>query len=171
MNMAGGGGDSGSTFSARSTDFQAFLPRRSLKDDADFDITAMIDLVFMMNIFFLVTSLTKSAAEVDLPKAKYCTAADEAQSVVILIRSGNDPDTPSVSIQGGDGERQLSPDDLESQIRSAVEAGVDLNKKKVLIKAEAKVLVGNIVRVTSLATSVEGVEPLFAVVELDQKGK
>lgn len=170
--MAGGGGDGGSTFTSnRPSEFQTFLPRREFKDDAHFDITAMIDLVFMMNIFFLVTSLTKSAAEVDLPKAKHCTPADESECVVILVRNGADPTTPAVSISSPDGEQKLSPDELDERIRSAVEAAVDQNKKKVLIKAEEKVLLGHIAKLSALATSVEGIEPLFAVMELDQGGQ
>lgn len=34
------------------------VTHRPLRDDAKFDITAMIDLVFMMNIYFLVTTVT-----------------------------------------------------------------------------------------------------------------
>src|SRR4029078_226455 len=131
--MAGGGDDGGSTFqSQRSSEFQSFLPRRSLGDSADFDITAMIDLVFMMNIFFLVTSLPKSAAEVDLPKAKHCSPADAADSVMILVRAGEDPGTPKVSIVEESGSQEIAPEELEDRIRAAVERGVERNKKKVL---------------------------------------
>ncbi len=169
--MAGGGGGDAGFTSNRTSEFQPFLPRRSLQDDANFDITAMIDLVFMMNIFFLVTSLTKSAAEVDLPQASYCIPADESECVIILVRSGSDPGTPDVSIFDESGEHKLSPEEYEERIRSAVEQAVEQNKKKVLIKAESKVLLGHVVRVSSLATAAEGVEPFFAVMEVDQQGK
>ena len=46
------------------------VKRRPIHDEAKFDITAMIDLVFMMNIFFLVTSVTAALAEIDLPAAR-----------------------------------------------------------------------------------------------------
>ena len=43
------------------------VARRSLVDDAHFDVTAMVDLVFMMNIFFLVSWVVANLAEMDLP--------------------------------------------------------------------------------------------------------
>jgi biopolymer transport protein ExbD len=168
--MAGGGGG-GDTLPSRAPQFATFLPRRSGSENSEFDITAMIDLVFMMNIFFLVTSLTKSAAEVDLPQAKHCSPADEKDCVVILVRSGTDPASPVVSVTDGETEQQIAQTELEERIRTAVEGGVEQNKNKVLIKAEAKVLLGHIVRISTLATAVEGVEPLFAVMEVDQGGE
>ena len=49
-------------------DDDMLVPRKSLADDARFDVTAMVDLVFMMNIFFLVTWAEMARAEIDLPK-------------------------------------------------------------------------------------------------------
>ena len=43
------------------------VPSKPLVDDARFDVTAMVDLVFMMNIFFLVTWVDMALAEIDLP--------------------------------------------------------------------------------------------------------
>jgi hypothetical protein len=90
---------------------------------------------------------------------------------VILIRNGTDPTAPAVSIAGSDGEQKLSPDELEEQIRTTMEQAIEKKKTKVLIKAEEKVLLGHVARVSSLATSVESVQPFFAVMELDQEGK
>ena len=51
----------------------AGLVRRSdVEHNADFDITAMIDLVFMMNIYFLVTFIGAAMQEVNLPAADHC---------------------------------------------------------------------------------------------------
>ncbi len=57
-------------------------------DDARFDVTAMVDLVFMMNIFFLVTWVEAALAEIDLPTARHCTRPDEDKSVIVTILKG-----------------------------------------------------------------------------------
>ena len=40
----------------------ALIPRKPISDDAHFDITAMVDLVFMMNIYFLVAWIVAATA-------------------------------------------------------------------------------------------------------------
>ena len=64
------------------------VPSKPLVDDARFDVTAMVDLVFMMNIFFLVTWVDMALAEIDLPAARHCAAADKEESVVLTITKG-----------------------------------------------------------------------------------
>src|SRR5258708_10596810 len=73
------------SLSASVFDDNPLVPRRPAHDEAKFDITAMIDLVFMMNIFFLVTSVTAALAEIDLPAAKHCAPSDRDTAVLITI--------------------------------------------------------------------------------------
>jgi len=61
------------------------FPVKSSHDEAHFDITAMIDLVFMMNIYFMVTALVTAMAEIDLAQAAHCTPADKDGAVIISI--------------------------------------------------------------------------------------
>ena len=49
----------------------------------EFDITAMVDLVFMMNIYFLVTFVTVAMGELEPAGRNACTPLD-AESAVIL---------------------------------------------------------------------------------------
>jgi biopolymer transport protein ExbD len=172
--MAGGGDGpvSRSTSPLLAQFGNSLVPRRHRTEDPNFDITAMIDLVFMMNIFFLVTSLTKSMSEMELPVASYCTAANEEDSVVVSIRSTHDRDTPSVSIAGGSWE-DWPPDmhELEQRIQDAVERGVREEKRRVLIKAERKLPLRHVGRLASIVGSVAGAQPLFAVMEMDAQEK
>ena len=66
-------------------DENLLVARKPLVDDARFDITAMVDLVFMMNIFFLVTWIVAAAAEIDLPTARHCAATDADTTVIVTI--------------------------------------------------------------------------------------
>jgi biopolymer transport protein ExbD len=168
--MAGGGGDA-PTFSSSSiaSQFGTFIPRRQLADSAEFDITAMIDLVFMMNIFFLVTSLTNSMSEVDLPRATYCSPATEQDCIVVTIRAGNDPESPDVFILGESADTPISdPQQQIELVQAAIEAGVREKKTKLLIKADKNIQVRHVVRISSLASAGDGMTPLFAVMETDK---
>ncbi|HEV3004363.1 MAG TPA: biopolymer transporter ExbD, partial [Pirellulales bacterium] len=61
------------------------FPRKRHDEEAHFDITAMIDLVFMMNIYFMVTALVTAMAEINLAQAAHCTPADKDGAVIILV--------------------------------------------------------------------------------------
>ena len=63
----------------------------------------MVDLVFMMNIYFLVTFVTVALGGMNLPAADYCTALDADTAVIVrIVRS---LDGESVTVYLGDGER------------------------------------------------------------------
>lgn len=146
-------------------DDNPLIPRRPAHDEAKFDITAMIDLVFMMNIFFLVTSVTAALAEMDLPTAKHCAPSDRDTSVLITIKAATDQGTCRVYI-GEEGERALGEGEAEERaVREAVEAGVRGNMKTVLIKAEKGVNLRDVSRIGVIAVSVPGIELKFAVIE------
>src|SRR5262245_11621889 len=111
--------------------------------DPEFDITAMIDLVFMLNIFFLVTSVGAVMAQPNLPAARNVTAADEANSVIITVLINGDPKSPTVFIgQEGEGPGITDFEEQAERIQQAVEQGLRDNKTSVLIKAEEKVRFG-----------------------------
>ena len=147
-------------------DDNPLVPRRPIHDEARFDITAMIDLVFMMNIFFLVTTVTAALAEIDLPAARHCAPADRDSSVIFTITTGADRGAGQVYLGETDEGKPLG--DLDAQeraVRDAVEAGVRANKKTVLIKAEKDVRLRDVARVGGIAVSVPGTELKLAVIE------
>jgi hypothetical protein len=103
--MAGGGGPSlpaaSSPFLESGPDANPLVKRRPIHDEARFDITAMIDLVFMMNIFFLVTTVTAALAEMDLPKAKHVAPADRDTAIIFTITAGIDRGPGEMTIDEG----------------------------------------------------------------------
>ena len=140
------------------------VARRPLVDDARFDITAMVDLVFMMNIFFLVSWIGAALAEVDLPAARHCVPAD-ADSCVVVTLTDSGGAVPSVYLGDARAAGKLSPNGLEEQITAAVEAGVREGKTIVLIKAEKNVRLRDVARIGALATAVKGIKLNLAVME------
>jgi biopolymer transport protein ExbD len=141
------------------------LSARAPVADAYFDVTAMVDLVFMMNIFFLLAWVNASMAEVDLPAARHCMSADmEASVLFTVVASGERQGTVYL---GERSEDKVIKDDaqLEDRIRQAVEEGKGKGKTTILIKAEKQILLRQIVRISSAATAVEGMSLKLAVLE------
>ncbi|MBI3861424.1 MAG: biopolymer transporter ExbD [Planctomycetia bacterium] len=163
--MAGGGG--GFTFSSSpsSLDDNPLVPRKPPHDEAKFDITAMIDLVFMMNIFFLVTTVTAALAEMDLPVVKHCAPSDRDSAILITIMASPDRGPGRVIIGDADDGKPVPEGDEERAVKAAVEAGVRGDKKTVLIKAEKSARLRDISRIGSLAVSVPGCDLKLAVIE------
>lgn len=142
--------------------------RRPALEDPHFDITAMVDLVFMMNIFFLVTWVQAALAEIDLPTARHCVAADIEKSVTVTLLAGPDRQTPVIYL--GEARKTARPIELsevETVVRAAVEKGLAEKEPKniLLIKAEKQVQIQHTARVASAAQGVEGVKVNLAVVE------
>ena len=157
--LTGLGGDS----------LQGLMPRRSKKDDAEFDITAMIDLVFMMNIYFLVTFLGASSGTLMLPAANHGRSLNLDTAIIITVGTGKD--FGSVEVFIGDGKKGtalVEPADQEEQIAAAVEAGLAAGKTAVVLKAEKDVRLREMRRISAAAVQ-EGVTLHMAVMEKDTK--
>lgn len=148
---------------------KSLVERRPVADDARFDITAMVDLVFMMNIFFLVSWIGAALAEIDLPAARRCLAADPDTSLVITVMAPEAGRGPQVYLgDGQSGPAMTDPDEIDRRVRAAAEAATGPGKDKkdtVLIKAEKRVRLGDVVRIASSAVSAEGTKLRLAVVE------
>lgn len=144
--------------------FDQLLGRKSLRDDAHFDITAMIDLVFMMNIFFLVTWIGQSMNELNLPAAQHCAAVDGDLSVMFSVVPDVDGDAVTLYV-GDDAKTPITdPERQEQAIRDAVEEGLVDGKTSVVFKAEKKVRLREMARLTS-AASIEGMQLHLGVIE------
>jgi len=65
--------------------------RRNNQDEAQIDMTSMLDIVFIMLIFFIVTSsfVKESGIEVNRPQASAATNQDDA-GIFIAITADND---------------------------------------------------------------------------------
>ena len=92
---------SGLSFTSDSP-YAGLFPPPQKHADAEFDITAMIDLVFMMNIYFLVTFITAALGEINLPAANHAVPLDADKATVITVLAG--PDWKTVFVYLGDGK-------------------------------------------------------------------
>lgn len=141
------------------------VARRTLGDDAEFDITAMIDLVFLMTIYFMVTFLTAAMGEINLPTAAHVAALDPETSVAITVLGSLDGKSIVVFLGNSDnGEAIRDVEQQELQVRQWVEQAMGDGRTDVLIKAEKKVRLRDLFRI-STAAAVEGMKLHVAVTE------
>jgi biopolymer transport protein ExbD len=150
------------------TGYDDLIVRKPSSEPPEFDITAMVDLVFMMNIYFLVTFVTVALSGIDLPSASHVAPLDAESSVVLTVTGGG---AEPVVVYLGDreeGEAIRDVDQQEDRIRAAVEQGLAEGKHDVLLKAEKTMRLGDMFRISSAASSVEGVKLSVAVMEKDR---
>lgn len=147
--------------------FFTSLVRRKHHDDAEFDITAMVDLVFMMNIYFLVTFLTAALGEINLPTADHVSPLDADEAVILTLMGSLDGQSVTAYVADGPkGTPLADAGEQEEAIRAAVERGAAAGKKHVLIKAERKVRLRELFRI-STAAAAPGMKLHVAVMEKD----
>lgn len=146
-------------------DEEPLVPARGPREEARFDITAMIDLVFMLNIFFLVTTVAAVVAEMDLPVVRNTVATDLDTAVVVSITRDDDGVTAAYLAENPEGEAFVDPDEQTARVRQAVEEGRRADRNVFLVKAERDVRLRDIQRITGAATEVPGVELRMAVIE------
>ena len=114
-------------------------PRRAL-EDTEMDITPMIDITFLLLIFFIVASKMDEAANVPLAPAKTGGNVVIKECVVITIGPGDTDDTAKVYAGDGDAPENLIDSSdiaaLEAELLAYVQEQYDLDnrKKTVLIK-------------------------------------
>ena len=137
-------------------------------DDVEMDITPMIDITFLLLIFFIVCSTPDQNTTFELPDARYGKGVSERNSVFITI-SAESADPAPVYLADGIGGESLTtdPDQQKELIREAVEKGRQELKENVLIKADRNVAHRDVARVIKAASAVEGAKIHLAVLESD----
>ncbi len=133
--------------------------------DSELDITPMIDIVFLLLIFFVVTSKMQPQQVTDLPKARHGEGIASKQWIVLNVKRGPG-DAADISRKDGS---SFSSDKEEQaqQIEDYVKAGLDEGLKLVVIRAEGSVRTGDISRIrTAVSAALEdGQEINIAVQE------
>ena len=157
------------SMAAEQQEHDGVLPKRRLFEarHADLEITPMIDITFLLLIFFLVASHPDSQTAVDLPPARYGQGVSARSSTIITVAAPQGRGGAKVYLNDGKIGEPL-PDDPEirrREIRDYVDAGLQAGRNDVLIKAERKVLHRQVSEVATAAASVEGVQLYMAVLE------
>ncbi len=129
----------------------AMLPKRP-REESEMDITPMIDITFLLLIFFLVASKMDDSAKVDLPTARAGSEVNAAEAIDIIVVAGKGDEAEvqnfnGISFTKGDLKKQ------EEEIAEYIEAGLagttpfTTPKKYIVVRAEGKVREGEVYRV------------------------
>ncbi len=137
-------------------DLLTIRPRRMQLPEADIDITPMIDITFLLLVFFLVASAIASQTPVNLPEARYGDAVSADEAAVVTIAADG---TGGAAIYKGDGINDnwrltssslpAQEDELAEYMQSQFDS--DSGKRHVLIKAAKEVRHRHVVRVSHAA--------------------
>jgi len=141
---------------------------RSSPDPAELDITPMIDITFLLIIFFLVCSTASMQQGAELPPARHGTAVSPFTCVVFTMVQ-EDKNRPATVYLGDGTDGTPLPEDpeaFESQVIDIVSDGVLRGKSSVLIKADRTVKEGEVAKLATAAKQVEGVRLYVAVLEV-----
>ena len=137
--------------------------KRVETDDDDLDITPMIDVTFLLLIFFMVTSNMTKAATVNIPPAKHGLGVQTSKSSTITIFATDaDPE-----IYLSDGTKENGPVSTE-EVTAFVEQGVAEGKLNVILKADTDLPSGFVEEVARAANEVDA-ELQFYVGVMDKQ--
>ena len=149
--------------------FRLARPRQRMTDP-DMDITPMIDITFLLLIFFIVASKMDASDQVKLPPARNGSTVTLQNSVVLsVIPRGTD----RVDIFRGpaiDPLTRITSDDpvvQNEQIVDYIEEAIsgDSPKEFVLIRAQRDVPYRHVARIMTAAGHVGGISIYVAVME------
>jgi biopolymer transport protein ExbD len=148
---------------------EPLMPSRTF-EDAEMDFTPMIDMTFLLLIFFLVAGKLDVAANVQLPAARYGKPVVEKTSVIVTLAAGEAGKAIAYRGNGIADETKVNSSDLaaqEEEVAAYVEKEMGAaNKENVLIKAAKGLKHREVARFAKAATRHEGVQQLyFAVME------
>ncbi len=105
--------------------------------EAELDITPMIDVTFLLLIFFRVTSTMQPDPAVVVPEAKNGQGVDSQNAVIISILMQNE--RPKIVCADGDGS-EATLDEVTRYTSDEIGAG----KERVIIKADRAVPYGTL---------------------------
>ncbi|MFK7734591.1 MAG: ExbD/TolR family protein [Pirellulaceae bacterium] len=125
---------------------EPFLTARPAGTDDEMDITPMIDITFLLLIFFLVSSKMDAEPAVDLPKARHGGVVAAKDAVVLMVNRGSGDEAEVQKADGSPFSRNLEQQNAE--IAEYVQQGLDSGKKRVIIRGALDVRQGELNRVS-----------------------
>jgi len=138
--------------------------KRAADEDEEMDITPMIDVTFLLLIFFMVTSNMERGATLAIPPAKHGLGITKDNAVILTIFKTDD--TPEVYL--ADGEKENGPASME-EVTAYVNLGVKENKYQIIIKADRDIPSGFVEEVARAANDVESDAELKFFVGIEDK--
>lgn len=142
------------------------------RDEAEMDITPMIDCTFLLLIFFLVTSHLRAQMPLKLPVARHGKVVAEEDCIVLTVLQGSDGraevyrGTSRALKDRIEGTEEAQQDQAIVQYVESQASGLR-PKRQVLIKAQRGLKQREVARVERLASQAAAGTLYVAVVETE----
>ena len=148
---------------------ESFRPMRPERDaeDLDMDITPMIDITFLLLIFFLVASTPDQTTRISLPMAQHGDMVQQRFATMIYIGQGESGRAPVFKGDANNPTDEMSSDseERENQIDAYVKAGIAEGKNDVVIKGDRTVACGDVKGVLKAISKIEDIKLHLGVLE------
>ena len=139
-------------------------------EDAEMDITPLIDIVFLLLIFFLVSSKMDEAAAVKLPPARRGIDIAQENAIIVIVKKNESGDIVVSRRDGSAFAAEL--EQQETEIEEYVDAGLtgstpfERPMESIILKAQGDVREGDVARVAEAIGRVTDIPVLnYAVLE------
>lgn len=139
--------------------------RRETDEEADqhIDMTPMVDVVFQLMTFMLLSSQMTGGEIVNVPPAVHGVGVQKDASAIVIILPPAEGQSSSQILMGEDLRAPVAEDDesIKRYLSSAVAEG----RSRVIIQADGQVDHGEVLRVAAVVGEVEGTSLHIAVQE------
>ncbi len=146
------------------------LSRDRFVGDAEMDITPLIDIVFLLLIFFLVASKMDEAAAVKLPPARRGIDVAQENAIIVIVKKDEAGEVVVARRDGSSFARDLQQQ--ETEIGEYVDAGLtgsapfERPMESIIVKAQGDIRAGDVARVAEAIGKVTEIPVLnYAVLE------
>jgi biopolymer transport protein ExbD len=151
-----------------SDDDDLFVLPRKKRDDDEMDITPMIDITFLLLIFFVVCSTMDPTKIGTIPEAENGLAVSAKDSAVIFINPGPGEEviltTPENKEFSRDEDAQVA--EIVEYITSELEKSIGRSKQHVMLFGDENIKVGQVTRIQRIiGDAFEDIEQTYIAVK------
>ncbi|MFO0944767.1 MAG: biopolymer transporter ExbD [Planctomycetota bacterium] len=104
--------------------------------DQDIDLTSAIDVVFLLLIFFVLTSAIAVQSKIAIPPARHGKGVDPTKSTIVTLLAPRRKGEDSRILLG---DRSDGPNNSLEEVEREIEKGIAGGKTQVIIQAERTV--------------------------------
>ncbi len=151
-------------------DSDALMAPRARHEEGEIDNTALIDVTFLLLIFFITTSTMDPTKTGTLPTALHGLPVSATESAVVFMEAGTGA---RANVKGSDGVTFSDDEDAQtSEIVDYLTAELNQGKKHVMILGDADVRVGEVTRVQRIiGDAFEDISNTYIAVKVDSTKK
>jgi biopolymer transport protein ExbD len=144
------------------------LERRRMPEDSEIDMTPMIDCVFLLNIFFILT-FNSDPSKSSLPPSVTGTTIDPRIAVVVTIAEAPDSGAPLIYLGQGKQGSPLPADEASQReiLLDHLQKGRAEGKTVFNIQGDRAMKGGDMTRIMALVNEVEGMTIALSVQEIE----